>query len=128
MRATMVAVLAGVLLVSFAGVAGAQNEEQSGANPTCADWNAGWAIPGVFLSAEDNIIDVDAGTSYEASSDDGTPMIDFYDADGSWINGFAGDSGEVPAEATTGTVCVGLNGAFPAVVSPGATWTYQDGL
>lgn len=101
---------------------------QEGSNSGCLDFLVLWAVDGVHSPVgDDEKVEVSAGTGWEATSEDGSVWVDFYNADGVWIGGDA-DSGSVPAGAAYGYGCVVLLGGFPDVPVPGASFTYADGL
>lgn len=118
------------LIIGFAGIAVADDDQQTGTTTSCADYNALWVVPGVVL--EDARVEVDPGQTYTITSDDGVPWVDFYDANGEWVDyNYDSDeghltSGVVPAEAAYGVVCVGALGEYPDAPLVTATFTYHD--
>lgn len=129
--AVTVAVLMMVASVPVAADHGGPNEEQTGTNSACIDYLVLWAeqTPHSPLSAQ---VDVDNDTHFTLSQSGGGPeaqaYVDFYTADGSWIDVGSGE-GQVPTNAEYGLICVGLTGVgWPAELpAPEASWTYQDG-
>lgn len=105
------------------------NEEQSGDNGACVDYNALYLVGGVTSPVAATIV-VDGGTNFTAAQSGGAGIyIDFYDDAGEWVGWNEGATeGTAPSSAVTGIVCVGLLGTFPDAPAVGATWTYQDGF
>lgn len=127
----IIGILVAMSLVTVAGTGlAAPNDEQSGSGTLCADYNAAYIVSSVQVADDENVVDVDPNTGFNIATDgSGTPYIDFYAEDGSWIGYNEGNTtGVVPADASYGIVCVGLVGFYPTAPSPTETWTYQDGF
>lgn len=154
MRRTLVPVAAALVLVLvFASPAVAEhgpNEEQSGDNSLCLEYNT---YQGSFLAPVTDqlwlvsdrapfaaIVDVEPGTWFQASvSGVGTDVaenqggefhIHFWDEDGDSAGAFSGTHGLVPQDADTATICVRIFGKEDGtdLPNPAADWTYQDGF
>ncbi len=98
-----------------------------GENSGCLDYLALWIADGVHSPVGDSerIDDVTPGAAWTATSDDGVVWVDFYDANGAWIDGFA-DGNNVPAGSVYAYGCVTALGAWPDAPIPGATFTYSE--
>jgi PKD repeat protein len=104
------------------------NAAQTGTNVLCLDYLVLFNLDGTHApAAESERVEVEAGSSYTITADEGVPLIDFYDADGAYLSTHEAE-GEVPGGAAYGYVCVTTTGMYPDVPVPLGEFTYQDGF
>lgn len=125
---------AALVVVATSGTALADEDPQTGTATTCIDFNVLWLQDGIVLADTVPLpsrVEVDPGQTYSITSDVGVAYIDFYDANGAWIDWNGGDpAGRVPGDAAFGVVCVGAGAqggpGWPDAPVPAATFTYHD--
>lgn len=110
------------------------NAVQNGSNSLCLDYLALWLVDGTHspLGNETELVVTEPGTGFViTASGEGIPFIDFYDAEGAYLDS-GGANGVVPAGSAYGFVCVlvaGLPEGLPTgVPDPQGEFAYQDGF
>lgn len=101
----------------------------TGENSGCLDYLVLWIANGQHSPVGDSekIDDVEPDSGWEATSDEGTVWVDFFDEGGAHLHG-GPESGTVPEDADYAYGCVTLTGDYPDLPVPGASFTYEDGL
>jgi hypothetical protein len=99
------------------------NAEVSGDNSSCAEMVV--AESGSMSPLGDVIaISVEAGTTWKASGNGAGVHVEFFDADGAYLD-HGDNEGIVPDDAVYGAPCVVDDMFLP---TPDGSWTYQDGF